>query len=73
MKPNTVVNSRGLQGRTALVTGASSGLGAEFARQLADMGCHLILTARRRGKLTDLKNEIHARAKVDIAVLPADL
>ena len=38
-------------GTFALVTGASSGLGEEFARQLAHRGCNLVLTGRSREKL----------------------
>jgi short-subunit dehydrogenase len=62
-----------LRGKTALVTGASSGLGAEFARQLAAMGCHLILVARREDRLKTLKLEIEAVAKVQAHVMPTDL
>lgn len=49
-----------LTGRTALVTGASSGLGAEFARVLAAAGARVIIGARRRGRLDALADEICA-------------
>lgn len=45
-------------GCTALITGASSGLGAEFARQLAPHARSLILVARRRERLETLKEEL---------------
>lgn len=47
-----------LSDKTALITGATAGIGAETARQLAAMGVHLILTGRRREKLESLKLEI---------------
>lgn len=47
-----------LAGKTALVTGASSGLGAHFARVLAAAGASVVATARRREKLEDLVTEI---------------
>lgn len=45
---------------TALITGASSGLGDEFARQLASRASHLILVARRRERLDHLKDVLEA-------------
>ncbi len=62
-----------LRGKTALITGASSGLGADFARQLAGRGCHLILAARRAEALQALKQEIEGRYAVRVSVYPMDL
>jgi NAD(P)-dependent dehydrogenase (short-subunit alcohol dehydrogenase family) len=49
-----------LDGRTALVTGASSGLGWHFALTLARAGARVVAAARRRDKLAELVNEIRA-------------
>lgn len=59
--------------KTAVVTGASSGLGAQFARQLAARGASLVLVARDGGALEELAGRLRAEYRVDVEVLPADL
>lgn len=59
--------------RTALITGASSGLGAEFARQLAATGADLVLVARDREALETLSSELARDHAVSCEVLTADL
>lgn len=59
--------------RTALITGASSGLGAEFARQLAATGADLVLVARDREALETLSSELVRDHAVSCEVLTADL
>ena len=62
-------------GKSALVTGASAGLGEEFALQLADLGVtHLVLTARRSDRLDQLKTLlVAANPALRVETIPADL
>ena len=61
------------QTKIAIITGASSGLGAEFARQLAARGFNLLLTARRQEYLQQVRQSITSDYKVQVDVYPADL
>lgn len=62
-----------LQGKTALVTGASSGLGTDFARILAEHGCDLVLVARRADRLKELQRQITAMRPVKVHAVAMDL
>jgi 3-oxoacyl-[acyl-carrier protein] reductase len=57
-----------LKGRVALVTGASSGLGVQFARALADNGAAVALAARRTDRLKALKDEIEGKGGKALAI-----
>ncbi|KPK93567.1 hypothetical protein AMJ80_05905 [bacterium SM23_31] len=60
-------------GSWALVTGASSGIGAEFCRQLAPKGINLVMVARRKERMEQLAGELKDKHGVQTKVIPADL
>jgi short-subunit dehydrogenase len=59
--------------RRAVITGASSGIGAEFARLCAAAGYGVVLIARRRGRLDSLAAELAKQYGIGVRILPADL
>jgi len=63
----------GLKGRSALVTGASKGIGRAIALQLAQEGVDVAITARSEKQLESVRSEIAARAPVTVRVFPLDL
>lgn len=68
-KPYTSLNKT----KTAFITGASSGIGAEFANQLAASGFRLILTARRQDSLDKIRDSIYSKYRAQVDIYPADL
>ena len=63
----------GYADRWALVTGASSGIGAEFATRLAELGMHLVLVARRQEPMVQLSQELHTKHGTRCEIVPNDL
>ena len=66
------MNSEELAGQTALVTGASRGIGAAIAESLARRGAHVVITARTAGGLEELEDRIHD-AGGSATIAPLDL
>ncbi|VAW44572.1 hypothetical protein MNBD_GAMMA02-630 [hydrothermal vent metagenome] len=62
-----------MQQQWALITGASAGIGATFANQLAAKGWSIILVARRADKLNNLQHHITEKYQVDCKTLALDL
>ncbi|MET7886642.1 SDR family NAD(P)-dependent oxidoreductase [Streptomyces avermitilis] len=69
----TAMNKIDYRTQTTLITGASAGLGAEFARQFAERGSNLVLVARRADRLQALADELSAKHQVTVTVVPFDL
>ncbi|WP_379138702.1 SDR family NAD(P)-dependent oxidoreductase [Paenibacillus sp. sgz500958] len=67
------MNTYPYQGKVAVVTGASSGIGEVYAGALAARGCHVVLAARSEKKLKDLAGEIQRKHGVQAYALPCDL
>ncbi len=68
-----MANSDSWRGKWALVSGASSGIGWALAEELAAGGAHLVLTARRRQRLTKLRKKLRSTHGVNVELLVADL
>lgn len=66
-------NFREKYGEWALVTGASAGIGLEFARALAREGMSIVMTARREDRLNALAAELKQQYKIETRVVAADL
>ena len=59
--------------KTALITGASSGIGLELARLFAKDGYHLVLVARNRGALHEVGEELQSHYGIEVRISPKDL
>lgn len=66
-------NYAALKGQVVVITGASSGIGAAYARVFAQAGCRLVLAARRVERLESLAEELQQRYSVEVLTCPTDV
>ena len=59
--------------KSVLITGASSGLGKDFASLYAEKGYDLVLTARRESNLRSIASDLTSKYNISVAIIPADL
>jgi short-subunit dehydrogenase len=62
-----------LNNKTALITGASKGIGKAIAESMANEGCNLVLTARSADKLNELKTELQKKYNISVEIIAIDL
>ncbi len=72
-KKNKMKQFKEKYGDYALITGASSGIGKEFAKQLAAKGLNLVLVARRKNKLDELASELKKQHQIKVKTIELDL
>src|SRR5205809_2069809 len=73
MLAHSRTDSTELEGRGALVTGATSGFGRATARAIAALGCHVAITGRREERLRSVAEEIRAEHRVEVLPLRFDV
>ncbi len=62
-----------LQGKTAIITGASSGIGAGIAKELAKEGANVVLAARNTEKLAQVEKEIKEQKNGEVLTIQTDV
>jgi len=62
-----------LQDKVAIITGASKGIGKEISLKFGESGIKLVLAARNKALLTNLKNEIESKFTTEVLIIPTDI
>lgn len=73
LKKRKIMKDSIVKGKTAIITGASSGIGRACAEQLASLGTNLIITARRIDRLNDVAKELSSKYKIKCTPLQLDV